>query len=85
MKAEDQICSMADVPLEIAVELDQCIMSLRELLELDAGSIIAIAPVGRREHRHTHGRRCRGLRRNRDHREHNGPQNHRIQQRQMRL
>lgn len=42
MKAEDQICSMADVPLEIAVELDQCIMSLRELLELDAGSIIRL-------------------------------------------
>lgn len=40
MTAEDQISVMADVPLEISVALDQRILSLREVLELDAGSII---------------------------------------------
>jgi flagellar motor switch protein FliN/FliY len=40
MTAEDQITGLADVPLEISVELDRRILSLREVLELDAGSII---------------------------------------------
>ncbi len=42
MTAEDQISLLADVPLEVSVELDQRILSLREVLELEAGSIIAM-------------------------------------------
>ena len=42
MSAEDQISLLADVPLEISVELDQRILSLREVLELEMGSVIAM-------------------------------------------
>jgi flagellar motor switch protein FliN/FliY len=42
MTAEDQISLLADVPLEISVELDHRILSLREVLELETDSIIAM-------------------------------------------
>jgi len=40
MTAEEQISLLADVPVDISVELDQRILTLREVLELDAGSVI---------------------------------------------
>lgn len=40
MTAEDQIRPLADVPLDISVELDQRILTLREVLELETGSVI---------------------------------------------
>jgi flagellar motor switch protein FliN/FliY len=42
MTAEEQIRLLADVPLEISVELDHRILSLREVLELETGSIVAM-------------------------------------------
>ena len=42
MTAEDQISVLADVPLDISVELDQRILTLREVLELDTGSVIGM-------------------------------------------
>lgn len=42
MTAEDQIGLLADVSLEISVELDHRILSLREVLELEIGSTIAM-------------------------------------------
>lgn len=42
MTAEDQISLLADIPLEISVELDQRILTLREVLELEAGSVIGM-------------------------------------------
>jgi flagellar motor switch protein FliN/FliY len=42
MTAEDQISLLADVPLDISVELDQRILTLREVLELDTGSVIGM-------------------------------------------
>jgi flagellar motor switch protein FliN/FliY len=42
MTAEDQISLLADIPLDISVELDQRILTLREVLELEAGSVIAM-------------------------------------------
>ncbi len=42
MTAEDQISLLADVPLDISVELDQRVLTLREVLELDTGSVIGM-------------------------------------------
>ena len=42
MTVEDQINLLANVPMEIAVELDQRILSFREILDLEPGSVIAM-------------------------------------------
>jgi flagellar motor switch protein FliN/FliY len=42
MTAEEQISLLADVPLDISVELDRRILSMREVLELEAGSVIGM-------------------------------------------
>ena len=42
MTAEDRISLLADVPLDISVELDQRILTLREVLELETGSVIGM-------------------------------------------
>jgi flagellar motor switch protein FliN/FliY len=42
MTAEDQISLLADIPLDISVELDQRVLTLREVLELEAGSVIGM-------------------------------------------
>lgn len=42
MTAEEQISLLADVPLDISVELDQRILTLREVLELETGSVIGM-------------------------------------------
>lgn len=36
----ERIASLADVPLEVEVELARRVMTLRQLLELEAGSVI---------------------------------------------
>ncbi|MBI5283295.1 MAG: FliM/FliN family flagellar motor switch protein [Candidatus Solibacter usitatus] len=40
MTAAEQIAPMADVALEVEVELDRRVMSLREMLDLNVGSVI---------------------------------------------
>jgi len=40
MTPQEQIAHIADVPIEIEVQLDQRWMKLRELLELEEGSIL---------------------------------------------
>ena len=42
MTTEEQTHLIAAVPLDIEVELDRRILSLREVLELEAGSVIAM-------------------------------------------
>jgi flagellar motor switch protein FliN len=42
MTAVEQIGLLADVPLDISVELDQRILTLREVLELETGSVIGM-------------------------------------------
>lgn len=42
MTAEEQISVLADVPLDISVELDQRILTLREVLELEIGSVVTM-------------------------------------------
>jgi flagellar motor switch protein FliN/FliY len=42
MTAEDQISVLADIPLDICVELDQRILTLREVLDLETGSVIGM-------------------------------------------
>ena len=42
MTAEDQISLLADIPLDISVELDQRVLTLREVLELEAGTVIGM-------------------------------------------
>ena len=42
MTVEDQINLLANVPMEISVELDQRILSFREILDLEPGSVIAM-------------------------------------------
>lgn len=42
MTAEDRISLLADIPLEISVELDQRILTLRDILELESGSVIGM-------------------------------------------
>ena len=40
MTVADEIRPLADVPLEVSVELDRRVMTLREILELKSGSVI---------------------------------------------
>ena len=40
---EDALAKMADVPVEIAVEMDRRILTVRELLMLEDGSLIGTA------------------------------------------
>jgi flagellar motor switch protein FliN/FliY len=42
MTSEQQIAVLANVPLDISVELGQRELSLRELLELDVGSVVGM-------------------------------------------
>ncbi len=42
MTAVDQISLLADVPLDVSVELDRRILTLREVLELETGSVIGM-------------------------------------------
>ena len=42
MTAEDQISLLADIPLDISVELDHRILTLREALALETGSVIGM-------------------------------------------
>lgn len=43
MPTLEEIAPLADVPLEIEVELDRRIMTIGEILELDAGSVIRMS------------------------------------------
>ena len=43
MPAPEQIAHMADVPVDVEVELDRKVMTVSELLELNAGSVIYAA------------------------------------------
>jgi flagellar motor switch protein FliN/FliY len=38
-----EIARFADVPIEVEVELDRRLLSVRELLDLDAGSVIGMS------------------------------------------
>jgi flagellar motor switch protein FliN/FliY len=38
----NEIARFADVPVEVEVELDRRVLSVRELLELEAGSVISM-------------------------------------------
>lgn len=40
MTAFEEIAHLADIPLPVHVELDRIIMTMREILALDAGSVI---------------------------------------------
>jgi flagellar motor switch protein FliN/FliY len=40
MPAPEQIARMADVPVDVEVELDRKVMTVAELLDLNAGSVI---------------------------------------------
>ena len=40
MTTAEEIASCADVPLDIVVELDRKIMSIRDILALESGSVI---------------------------------------------
>jgi len=40
--ALNEIARFADVPVEVEVELDRRVLSVRELLELNAGSVISM-------------------------------------------
>jgi flagellar motor switch protein FliN/FliY len=42
MTAESQISLLAEIPLDISVELDRRILTLREILELETGSVIGM-------------------------------------------
>ena len=41
MTPQEEVASLGEVPVEIEVELDRRVMSVRELLELEEGSVIA--------------------------------------------
>lgn len=41
MTPQEEITPLAEVPLEIEVELDRRVMTTRDLLELEEGSVIA--------------------------------------------
>src|SRR5215510_1354216 len=43
MTPQDEIASLADVPLQIEVELERQVLSTREVLDLEPGSVIATA------------------------------------------
>lgn len=40
MTALEEIAHLADVPIEVEIELDRKIMTVRDLLALEAGSVI---------------------------------------------
>lgn len=40
MTALEQVAVLADVPMPVDIELDRRILSLRDILELDVGSVI---------------------------------------------
>ena len=40
MTALEQVATLADVPMAVDIELDRRILSLREVLELEVGSVI---------------------------------------------
>lgn len=42
MKVIDEIGHFADVPLDIVVDLDRKVMSLREILKLEKGSVVKL-------------------------------------------
>jgi flagellar motor switch protein FliN/FliY len=43
MTALEQISHMTDVPIAVDIELDRRVMSLREILELEAGAVIKMS------------------------------------------
>lgn len=43
MTALEQIAHLADVPMDVDVELDRKVMTMREVLELTAGSVIKMS------------------------------------------
>ena len=43
MTALDQIAHMTDVPIAVDIELDRRVMSLREILSLETGTIIKMS------------------------------------------
>lgn len=40
MNAQEEIAPLGDIPIEIEIELDRCVMTTREILGLQEGSII---------------------------------------------
>jgi len=42
MTAEEQIKLLADIPMDIAVELDRRVLTMRQVLELDVGSVFTM-------------------------------------------
>jgi len=42
MTALQQVSNLADVPMEVEIELDRRILALRDILELDIGSVIRL-------------------------------------------
>ena len=47
MNALEEVTALGEVPVEIRVELDRCMMSTRDLLLLEEGSVIGTArPAG---------------------------------------
>ena len=40
MTPQEEIASLGDVPFQIDVELDRCVMTAREILQLEEGSVI---------------------------------------------
>ena len=43
MKVAEQIAHLADIPMDVEVELDRHIMTLRQILDLDVGSVIRMS------------------------------------------
>ena len=62
MTPQEEIAPLGEVPVEIEVELDRRVMTTREVLQLEEGSVIETRTLGRREHRHLHRRRAVRLR-----------------------
>jgi flagellar motor switch protein FliN len=40
MKIIDEICHVGDIPLDVLVELDRKVMTIRDILSLDKGQIV---------------------------------------------
>lgn len=40
MTAYEEVCAYRDVPLDVDVELDRCILTVREILRLEPDSVI---------------------------------------------
>ncbi len=62
MNPQEEIAPLGEIPVEIEIELDRRIMTTREVLRLEEGSVIGTLAIGRREHRHLHRRRAVRLR-----------------------